>query len=62
MVRELKAEIQELRTKVTEGPSKVPVSEVKSKPELRRRGGDTPADLEVNDSKRVGRMTPSEIV
>ncbi|RXN17862.1 Retrovirus-related Pol polyprotein from transposon 297 [Labeo rohita] len=52
-VRELKAEIQELRTKVTEGP-KVPVSKVmlESKPEPSRRGGDTLADPEVLSLRR----------
>lgn len=54
MVRELKAEIQELRTKVTEGPSKVPVSEVmvESKPVPSTRGGDTSADSEVHSLRR----------
>ncbi|XP_048021418.1 paraneoplastic antigen Ma1 homolog [Megalobrama amblycephala] len=53
-VRELKAEIQELRTKVTERPSKVPVSEemLESKAVPSTRGDDTPTDPEVHLLRR----------
>ncbi|KAG1952160.1 paraneoplastic antigen Ma1 [Pimephales promelas] len=49
VVRELKAEIEELRTKVAEGSSKVTMPEVmmEPKPIPRKRGGDTSGDSEV---------------
>ncbi len=63
-VRELKAEIQELRTKVTEGPSKVPASEVmlESKPIQSRRGGDTSADSEVHSLRRQVQRLEEQLV
>ncbi|XP_043118325.1 paraneoplastic antigen Ma1 homolog [Puntigrus tetrazona] len=63
-VRELKAEIQELQTKVTEEPSKVPVSEtiLESKPVPRRREADSPVDLEVQSLKRQVQRLEEQLV
>ncbi|XP_052387224.1 uncharacterized protein LOC127934090 [Carassius gibelio] len=54
VVRELKAEIEELRTRVAEGPSKVIVPEamLESQPIPSRRGGDTSVDPEVHSLKK----------